>query len=248
MLERITATEIIKRSEQGISVQPFLVMADDGNTYFVKGFSRTLAKGLVSEALAAELGSRIGLPVPPWRIMNVPRALIDFSLIEGVTDLGGGPAFASRQVENASDLMFANLDAITVELKRKVLVFDWWIRNGDRGLGELGGNVNLILHPKGDLAVIDHNVAFDTALDNDEFRTYHVFRKELGSFQSIPLVMRFYEVLLGTALKEWSTITALLPEEWLYRDQDPDNEYEPTLAQRLELLERYRDVQFWEQL
>jgi len=248
MLERITAKEIIKQSEQGLSVQPFLVRADDGQTYFVKGLSRALGSGLVSEAIAAELGKHLGLPIPPWRVMDVPQGLIDFSLVSGVRDLSGGPAFASLQVENASDLMWANLNSLPVELKKKILFFDWWILNGDRGLGEYGGNVNLILDPKGELVVIDHNVAFDAALDIDEFRKYHVFRDQLGSFDGNLLARLDYLPLLDAAIGDWGRITSLLPEEWLCRDHDPDNEYEPTLQQRLQILERFKDEQFWGQL
>lgn len=248
MLERIKAKEIIRQSQQGISVQPFLVRAEDNQTYFVKGLSRALGSGLVSEAISAELGAHLGLPIPPWRVMDIPQALIDFSVMDGVSDLSGGPAFASLQVENASDLMWANLNALPVDLRRKVLLFDWWILNGDRGLGEIGGNVNLILNPKGELVVIDHNVAFDTNLSLDEFRTYHVFRDQLGSFDENLLARLDYLPLLDAALDDWGRITSLLPEEWLCRNQDPDDEYEPTLQQRLQILERFKDEQFWGQL
>lgn len=248
MLERITAKEIIRQSQQGVSVQPFLVRGDDDQMYFVKGLSRALGNGLVSEALAAELGMHLGLPIPPWRVMDIPQALIDFSVIDGVKDLSGGPAFASLQVENASDLMWASLSTLSADLKRKVLLFDWWILNGDRGLGEIGGNVNLILNPKGELVVIDHNVAFDPALENSEFRQYHVFRDQLGSFDGNLLARLDYLPLLDAAIADWGRITSLLPEEWLCRNHDPDDEYEPTLQQRLQILERFKDEQFWGQL
>jgi len=248
MLERITAKEIIRQSEQGLSVQPFLVRAEDDQTYFVKGLSRALGNGLVSEALSAELGAHLGLPIPPWRVIDIPQALIDFSVMDGIGDLSGGPAFASLQVENASDLMWANLNSLPVDLKRKVLLFDWWILNGDRGLGEIGGNVNLILNPKGELVVIDHNVAFDPNLSLEEFRRYHVFRDQLGSFDGNLLARLDYLPLLDAALDDWGRITSLLPEEWLCRNQDPDDEYEPTLQQRLQILERFKDEQFWGQL
>ncbi|MCD7040690.1 MULTISPECIES: HipA family kinase [Pseudomonas fluorescens group] len=248
MLERITAKEIIRQSQQGISVQPFLIRAEDNQTYFVKGLSRALGNGLVSEALSAELGKHLGLPIPPWRVMDIPQSLIDFSVIDGVDDLSGGPAFASLQIENASDLMWANLNALPDGLKRTVLLFDWWILNGDRGLGEVGGNVNLILDPKGDLVVIDHNVAFDPHLSLEEFRTYHVFREQLGSFEGNLLARLDYLPMLDAAIADWGRIISLLPEEWLWRDHDPDDEYEPTLQQRLQILERFKDEQFWGQL
>lgn len=249
MQGRITAQEIIRQSNQGVSVKPFLIRADDDQTYFVKGFARAGGPGLISEVLAAELASHLNLPVPAWRIMDVPQALIDFSAVANVHDLGGGPAFASLQVENAADLMWSKVNDIPVELRKAVLLFDWWIQNGDRNLGENGlGNVNLLLDPKGELAVIDHNAAFDLTLTHEEFRQYHVFRDLLGADRDNLLARLNYEPQLDAALNDWSRIVTLLPEEWIYRDADQIDETEPTLQQRLHILERYRDERFWGQL
>jgi hypothetical protein len=248
MPARVTAKEIIKQSSQGVSVQPFLIRADDDQTYFVKGFSRALAPGLTSEALAAELGAHLGLPIPPWVIMDIPQRLIDFSLVANVRDLEGGPAFASLQVDNASDVSWAHVSSIPADLKKKVLLFDWWIGNGDRGLGPMGGNVNLVLDSGGRLAVIDHNIAFDSGLDPEEFRQYHVFRDQLSAKTGELLARLDFLPLLDAALADWDRITSLLPEEWVSRDFGHGEEYEPTLAERYQLLERFKDGQFWGQL
>lgn len=248
MQGRITAQEIIRQSQQGVSVQPFLVRADDGQTYFVKGLARAGGPALISEAIAAEIGRHLGLPIPPWRIMDIPQALIDFSAANNAQDLAGGPAFASLQVENAAELMWSKVNDIPVELRKAVLLFDWWIQNGDRTLGEAGGNVNLLLDPKGELAVIDHNAAFDLTLTHGEFQRYHVFRDLLGADRDNLLARLDYEPQLDAALNDWSRIVTLLPEEWIYRDADQIDETEPTLQQRLHILERYRDERFWGQL
>ncbi|MHB0806038.1 HipA family kinase [Stutzerimonas nitrititolerans] len=247
MPDRITAVEIIRQSEQGVSVRPFLVRANDGNRYFVKGLSRAGGPSLMSEVIAAELGGCLGLPIPEWRIMDIPPALIDFSPIENVQDLAGGPAFASLQVDNASELMWSGVRNIPVELQRKVLVFDWWILNGDRGLGENGGNVNLLLDAQGNLVVIDHNAAFDSTSTAEQFRTYHVFRDQLGHFQDY-VTRQEYVRELDAALAHWDRISALLPVEWIYRDQDEIDETIPTLLQRLETLQQFREERFWGQL
>lgn len=246
---RITAREIIRQSQQGISVQPFLVRADDDQIYFVKGYARAGGPSLISEVIAAELGRHLHLPIPPWRIMDIPQELIDFSAIERASDLGGGPAFASLQVDNASDLMWAGVDKIPVELQRKVLLFDWWLLNGDRILGDNGfGNVNLLVDPKGQLVVIDHNAAFDPTVTVAELRQSHVFRNQLGFYEGNLLARLDYLPALDAALNDWDRITALLPDEWLYRDQDHVDETEPTLQQRRQILERFRAEQFWGQL
>lgn len=248
MQGRITAQEIIRQSHQGVSVKPFLIRADDDQTYFVKGFARAGGPGLISEVIAAELATHLGLPIPAWRIMDIPQALIDFSAVENAQDLAGGPAFASLQVENAADLMWASVDAIPADIRKTVLLFDWWILNGDRNLGELGGNVNLLLDPKGELVVIDHNAAFDRTLTPEEFQQYHVFRSLLGAECGNLLARLDYLPRLDAALNDWGRITSLLPEEWIYRDADQVDETEPTLQQRLQILERYREDLFWGQL
>jgi hypothetical protein len=245
---RITAEEIIRQSEQGVSVRPFLIRADDGCNYFVKGLKRAGGPGLISEVLAAEIGAHLGLAIPPWRIMDIPQALIDFSAIPNVTDLNGGPAFASQQVLNASELTWAGVSKLPIELRRRVLIFDWLIQNGDRCLGEHGGNVNLLLDHEGALTVIDHNAAFERQLSHREFCEFHVFRDLIGSEQDELLARLNYVPQLDEALADWGRIAALLPDEWLYRDQDHVDETEPTLAERRAVLERYREERFWGQL
>lgn len=244
MSDLVTAVEIVRQSHQGISIKPFIVRADDGETYFVKGFSKSGGPALISELLSAELGKLLGLPIPPWKKMVVPQDLIDFSLIPNVSDLGGGLAFASRAVENAVDFNIANLKSTPRILMRKVLLFDWWVQNGDRILGPMGGNVNLILDDRGDLTVIDHNLAFDKSFNPEEFLEEHVFCECRKDFRDY-LVRQEYTDILSKALLNWDRITALLTEDWLYRDSDLIDLTEPTLASRLEILEMFKEERFW---
>ncbi|WP_312115246.1 HipA family kinase [Stutzerimonas nitrititolerans] len=249
MPERITGKEIIRQSDQGLSVRPFIVRADDGLTYFVKGFNRAGGPSLISEVIAAEIGRHLGLPIPCWKIMHIPQALLDFSAMDNVQDLGGGPAFASLQVENASDLMWSHLESIPVELQRKVLMFDWLLLNGDRILGESGaGNVNLLIDSKGEMVVIDHNAAFERELTHHEMVEFHVFRAQIGFHRADMLARLEYMPLLDAAIADWDRITSLLPEQWIFRDADQIDETEPTLQERLQILERFRTEQFWGQL
>ena len=180
--------------------------------------------------------------------MDIPQDLIEFSAMDNVRDLEGGPAFASLHIENASDLLWSGVANVPVGLKKRVLLFDWWIKNGDRGLGPLGGNVNLILDHTGSLQVIDHNVAFDAGLQADEFRMYHVFRDQLSTQTGELLARLEFLPLLDAALADWDRITTLLPEEWVKRDSGHGDETEPTLEERLHILERFKDEQFWGQL
>lgn len=247
MPESITAVEIIRQSHQGISIKPFIVRGDDGAPYFVKGLEKAGGPALISEVLGAELGNRLGLPIPDWKLMRVPNELIAFSAIPNVTDLGGGLAFASRAVENASDFSVSNIDRTPVDLRRRVLLFDLWVRNGDRCLGERGGNVNLILDSSGSLSVIDHNMAFDRTFSSTDLMDTHVFRECRSFFRDLVVRQEHMEIL-SKAVGDWGTITALLPDDWLYRDSDNIDLTEPTVAERLEMLEVFKEERFWGEL
>lgn len=244
---RVTAVEIIRQASQGYSVKPFIIRADDKQTYFVKGIDRAGRSALVSEALAAELGLQLKLPIPPWRVMDIPQELIDFSMLENVGDLRGGPAFASMQVPNSADLLVSSVNSIPAELQRLVLIFDWWILNGDRALSELGGNVNLLLDGEGELTVIDHNAAFDSDVTAQTLLLDHVFRDAAADLRDMVTGLE-YQQKLELALRKWSRITSVLPADWVYRNEDHTDPTSPTLKQRLATLERIANVKIWEEL
>lgn len=244
---KVTAVEIIRQASQGYSVKPFLIRADDTQTYFVKGVDRAGRSALVSEAISAELGVQLKLPIPPWRVMEIPRELIDFSMLENVDDLRGGLAFASMQVPNSADLLISSVNNIPVELQRMVLIFDWWILNGDRTLNEIGGNVNLLLDGNGDLAVIDHNAAFDPAVTAQNLLLHHVFRDAAAGLRDMVTGLE-YQQKLEIALKKWSRITSALPDDWVYRDEHQIDLTRPTVKERLATLKRITSIKIWEEL
>ena len=72
MAARITIEEVYKRSEQGV-LRPFLCRGSDGETYFVKGRGAGY-RGLIGEYACARLGTLLGLPIPAFVIVEVPRS------------------------------------------------------------------------------------------------------------------------------------------------------------------------------
>ncbi|AYF35655.1 hypothetical protein CUU95_18365 [Vreelandella alkaliphila] len=240
----LEASEILRRSEQGLC-RPFLIRDTQGEIYVVKGVDGVGKSALVSELLCAELGSRLGLPIPPYGLMNIPSALTNFTTIDGASELEGGPAFASKLVGNATSLIYSQITQVPAEVKQRVLVFDKWVRNGDRRLTEKGGNVNLLWEPSSQLVVIDHNVTFEIDGDDAECLINHVFSDEKEKFDDM-LIQSEHRAALDSALGAWDTIIDFLPEEWLYRDlMDEDSLVPPTLTERFELLERFQDGDFW---
>ncbi|MGP5563753.1 HipA family kinase [Vreelandella alkaliphila] len=241
---QLEAAEILRRSEQGVC-RPFFIRDIQGDIYVVKGVGGAGKAALTSELICAELGSRLGLPIPPYGIMAIPQGLISFTAIDGADELDGGPAFASKLVENATTLIYPQVPQIPPQLKQRVLVFDKWVKNGDRRLTEKGGNVNLLWEPSSQLVVIDHNVAFDLPSNDADCIEDHVFSEEKTKFDDL-LIKSEHLHALDNALGCWDTIIDLLPEEWVYRDiWDEDSLVHPTLDERFELLDRIHNGDFW---
>ena len=166
--------EVIDRSAQGVT-RPFLCRGDDGHQYFVKGRGAG-RRALISEWLAGNLGLHLGLPIPPLAQAHIPDQLIKGSARDDLHDLGTGVGFGSRQIANVDELTYQFVGQIDSKLRAKILLFDWWISNGDRTLSADGGNPNLLWsHREQSLHVIDHNLALDES-NLGGFWDEHIFR------------------------------------------------------------------------
>lgn len=166
--------EIMGRAQQGVT-QPFICRAEDDQVYFVKGRGAG-RRSLVCEWIAGQLGRRLGLPIAPFEIVEIPEALLAVAMRDDLNDLGVGKAFGSRKMP-VVELSVSLIDQVPEEIQRDVLAFDWWVRNADRSLGELGGNPNLFWDANNAaLVVIDHNQAFDPGFSAQDFVESHVFR------------------------------------------------------------------------
>jgi hypothetical protein len=151
--------EIIEQSTQG-ATKPFICRGDDKQIYFVKGYGAG-RRGQICEWVAGLLGKKLGLPIAEVEIVDILEELLEDGAVPNSNELGVGPAFGSRKVL-ASEFVFSAVSKVPPSLQRDILAFDWWIRNGDRILTQMGGNPNL-LWISGDerLVMIDHNQAFD---------------------------------------------------------------------------------------
>lgn len=247
MIERtLVAEEILRPTEQGRSC-PFLVRDSDGDIYVVKGIDGAGRPALVSELICAELGSRCNLPIPNYGIMDVSPMLLEHCGVEKARELGGGPAFASRLIQHAAELRFSQVAGIDEALQQRVLLFDIWVNNGDRQLTDLGGNVNLLIKPGNELVVIDHNLAL---LDTEppDWVKYHAFSGQMETLDDLVVRATHLEAL-DKALEDWDTITGLLPDEWIYRDQDDHTMPSlPTLEERFQWLNRLSTNDIWRNL
>jgi hypothetical protein len=236
--------EILGRSDQG-RTRPYVCRGDDGEVYFVKGGSAT-RQGLVAEWLCAEMAFQLGLPVAPYAIGMVPEELIEADLSGWLGELGAGAIFASRRVQ-AVELTDMHRDHVDRELRRDILAFDWWIRNGDRSLTTSGGNPNLLWNPAGDgsLVVIDHNLAFDASFSAKDFADTHVFSDELPALFSDFVAGQAYVERFQKALLAWESSCAKLPVDWRYVDPERTIPVDFNVADFRAILDRATEAYFW---
>ena len=54
----------------------------------------------------------------------------------GLGDLGFGLVFGSRVQENVSEMTISDKAFLDAKIMEDILLFDWWVRNGDRTLTE----------------------------------------------------------------------------------------------------------------
>lgn len=233
--------EVIRRSEQGIT-QPYICRAEDGELYFVKGRGAG-RRSQIAEWLAGHLALGFGLPIADFSLLEVDR-----NLIAGgpawLADLGHGMVFGSRQHAAVQEFGLTHVPLVDASLQRDVLVFDWWVRNADRSLSDVGGNPNLCWdQAAAKLLLIDHNQAFDVDFDSVIFLRTHVFR---SMWDSLDLVERSaYLPRFEQALARWPQAVQSIPTEWWYVDDEHTVPANVDLAMLLTTLQRYSTPQFW---
>lgn len=238
-----TIVEVVKRSTQGVT-QPFICRSDDGDLYFVKGIGAG-RRSQICELLCARLAQSLELPIPPYAIVDVPIELIELGAQPDLTQLGSGPAFGSLLLQ-VTELTAAQVPRISPGLQRDVLAFDWWIRNADRTLTDLGGNPNLFWNTsEGGLVVLDHNLAFDPKFDTHEFVQLHAFRAQWQYLSREARSREEYARRFTAALSEWDEICATIPQDWwtTYPNSGLPTDFDLGLA--LATLEGFLRDDFW---
>jgi hypothetical protein len=214
----VEIVEIMGRSEQGVT-RPFICGGDDGHVYFVKGRGAG-TRSLICEWIAGQLGRRLRLPIAPFEIVEVRSELLDVTTRTDIADLGAGLAFGSRKLQ-VVELSASHVQYVPNEQQRDVLVFDWWVQNADRTLGETGGNPNLFWDVEEEkLVVIDHNQAFDKAFVARDFVDTHAFRHQLHAVTSDWVLQKEYVGGFESAMTDWTAICDTVPPEWWFVDPE----------------------------
>lgn len=235
--------EVIGRAEQG-ATRPFICRGDDDWVYFVKGRGAG-RRSQICEWIAGQLGHGLGLPIAPFAIVDVPEELIAIDLRGDLHELGAGLAFGSRKAA-VLELSVSNLHQVADVLQRDVLAFDWWIRNGDRNLGEAGGNPNLFWDVENEsLVVIDHNQAFDPGFSAQEFASLHAFHAQKQALFGDWEQQQHYNTRFAEVMTEWDAFCNTVPPEWWFVDAERTVPTDFDLETTHQLLMRCQSPGFW---
>ena len=214
----VAICEIIGRSEQGVT-RPFICRGEDDQVYFVKGRGAG-RRSLICEWIAGCFAKGFGLPIAPFAIVDVPQLLIDLGSRDDLMELGPGLAFGSQRMQ-LTELTVANIIEVPEASQIDVLVFDWWVRNGDRNLSSHGGNPNLFWDMVCDtLVVLDHNQAFDQAFSPESFTELHCFSAFCRKIRQDWVVQGSLEARLRALVADFDAICDTVPHEWWFVDDE----------------------------
>ncbi len=238
----IQIIEILGRSIQGVT-RPFQCRCEDGDLYFVKGHGAG-RQSLIAEYVCGRLARRFGLPVADFEIVEVPQELIVWGNSTDLHDLGAGLAFGSKILHHAQEFTLSNLQSVPAELRKDVVLFDWWVHNADRTLSERGGNPNLLWDQEArGLAVIDHNQAFDDSFNPTNFAELHVFHADLSVIFDDWVERQAYADRLAATIAEFDLACDDVPAEWWWVDNGVPASFDRDSAR--EILGRFNDDNFW---
>jgi len=201
------------RTAEGNGVsRPFRCEGEDGRDYFVK-LKNAGHECLVKEWIAGRLAFEMGLPVAEVRQVRIVPDLVAGNR-EYETELGHGLAFGSCRIEAAERLALEFVREDPDGILSRILLFDWWVRNSDRALTEIGGNPNLLWEIRpGRVVMIDHDNAFDAAFDPHAFGEFHALRVHRSAWQAG--LRQEMTAWLESGLARLDDLWAELPDEWL---------------------------------
>ncbi|MWL91584.1 HipA family kinase [Cupriavidus sp. SW-Y-13] len=219
-------TEVLGRADQGVT-QPFRCRAEDGNLYYVKG-KHASRRSQICEWVAGHMGQALGLPIPPFLVLDVPDAIIEL-LPPHWQELGAGPVFGSLAHVHSIEMTWPLVRSVPQKVRSDILVFDRWVRNGDRILTELGGNPNLLWNPSWEsVVVIDQNQAFDADFDHDLFLESHIFRDDWPLAAGDCVTRAEYEQRLEAVAPKFLEACESAPPEWWWVADDVPTSFDRT--------------------
>jgi len=217
MPDPVLITEVLRRADAGVSVNPFICRTEDGREIYVKP-AGTLPESLVYEWLGSSLAREMNLPVADFTLIDLPTLLVDSVMGIDTSGLNAGIGFGSYHVgTGCRDMEIGDIGRMSPGLMAEILAFDLWIHNGDRILNNQGGNPNLVIGPDQEESfLIDHDNAFDPNFSPEELRSYHLGWNQ-RSYWLCAIERQIWEAKTRSALERLPEFWKELPESWLER-------------------------------
>ena len=235
----VSIIEILGPADQGLS-RPYKCRGEDGRLYYVKG-RQTDRHSVWSEWLCGHLAVAFGLPLPPFRLVEISAELLEETRAD-CRNVGAGIAFGSEQHPNPTWFEPGFAGKVPLETQRDILMFDWWIGNMDR----TRGNPNLLWDAaQQQLVVIDHNRAFDPDFCALEFVDSHVFSPAFPSVFDDLVTRDNYVERLSKALEIWQYACDNAPPEWRWANLEQDVPANFDIAVAKTFLERCQSADLW---
>ncbi|MBL4765939.1 MAG: hypothetical protein JKX67_11815 [Colwellia sp.] len=158
--------------------------------------------------------------------------------------IGAGIAFASKLVGDLQEITYSDLLNGDSELLKHIFMFDYWIKNDDRNLSEIGGNPNLFLsQATKEIIVLDHNLSFDKDFNLNSFKDIHVGAQAFNTNVDM-LLQDEFTPKFSHALSKLDEIVAQIPVDW---KENFDN-YDDFLGEIRVILSSFEQTNFWEVL
>jgi hypothetical protein len=153
----IVATQYQGAMAEGSSL-PQLFTCGDGKGYVVKFMSNPQGiRGLANELIAYRLGKLLDLPVVPGEVIYLTEDFIDSVSKLKKQRVQPGPHFGSLFLQQAQEPnKQAISNCINLDQFTGMIVFDHWIKNGDRS----SENIILTAGDRPTFYMIDHNGCF----------------------------------------------------------------------------------------
>jgi hypothetical protein len=238
----IQIVEILGRSIQGVT-RPFQCRCENGDMYYVKGHGAE-RRSLIAEYVCGRMARAFGLPIADFEIVDVPRELIAWGNATDLHDLGAGLAFGSKALPHVQEFSISHLQSVPLQLRKDLVLFDWWVHNADRTLSALGGNPNLLWDQVASkLAVIDHNQAFDESFSPKIFADSHVFHDSLPSIFDDLVERDTYQDRLAAVFAEFDLACDNVPMEWWWVDDGVPARFDREVVRVI--LSRFDNDSFW---
>lgn len=236
--------EFIRRIPEG-STRPFLCKCEDDQLYVIKGMPSLPPKQLMAEWIAGCLAKAMGLSIPDFEIVEIEPALVEF-VPELKGELCPGYAFATKFIPGAGSITFSQAHSnVEIPSQKRIYLFDRWIKNADRTLSRLGGNVNIIFDFYNNRHyLIDHNLAFAHDETEDDY-DMHVYSTNHRNWLFDIVDKQECEDELAAAKSALQGSLDQMPEEWCLEQPEDNDEF---IAFIEDTLERANSVDFWSKI